>query len=67
MTNPLPHFAPLIDRLRYAPETVKPEEVEDLCLTLRKFTDLIDEHSNNKIGLRQFLKDLVSLRNEIED
>lgn len=67
MTNPLPHFASLSDRLHYAPETVKPEEVEDLCLTLRKFANLIDDHSDNKIGLRQFLKDLVSLRNEIED
>lgn len=66
MTNPLPHFAPLIDRLRYAPETVKPEEVEDLYLLLQKFADLIDDHSDNKVSLRDFLKGLRELRDEIE-
>jgi len=66
MTNPLPHFAPLIDRARYAPETVKPEEVEDVCLLLQKFAALIDDHSDNKIGLRDFLKSLRELRDEIE-
>ena len=67
MTNPLPHFAPLIDRLRYAPETVDPVEVEDIYLLLQKFVDLIDDHSDNKIGLRQFLNELRKLRNEVED
>lgn len=66
MTNPLPHFAPLIDRLRYAPETVKPEEIEDICLLLQKFTTLIDDHSDNKVSLRDFLKRLRALRNDIE-
>lgn len=67
MTNPLPHFAPLIDRVKYAPETVKPEEVEDIYLLLQKFTTLIDDHSDNKVSLRDFLKRLRALRNEIED
>lgn len=67
MTNPLPHFAPLIDRVKYAPETVKPEEVEDICLLLRKFATLIDDHTDGKIGATKLIKNLVALRNEIED
>lgn len=67
MTNPLPHFAPLIDRLRYAPETVDPVEVEDIYLQLQKFADLVDDHSDNRISLRDFLKRLRELRDEIKD
>lgn len=66
MTNPLPHFAPLIDRVKYAPETVKPEEVEDLCLLLQKFVTLIDDHTDGKIGATKLIKNLVALRNDIE-
>jgi hypothetical protein len=67
MTNPLPHFAPLSDRLRYAPETVTPEEVEDMHLLLQEFATLIDDHTDGKIGATKLIKNLVALRNEIED
>lgn len=66
MTNPLPHFAPLIDRLRYAPETVKPEEIEDMHLLLLGFVSLIDDHSAGAISTIELVKQLRELRDEIE-